>query len=564
MSTQQQKILITTALPYVNGVPHLGHIVGCLLPSDVYARFMRAIGKEVLYIGGADEYGTPTELGAKKVGMDPQDYVDDFYQKQLSIVKGFNLSVDHWGRTSTDLHKKFVQDLFLKMYENGAIKEEEIKQIYSIDDERFLADRYVEGICPHCGFEKARGDQCDNCNKLLDPTDLKEPYSTISGSKNLEVRGTKHLFFKLSDYQNQIEEFINNQSGWSKTAVAIAKKWVTEGLHDRCITRDIKWGIPVPLKGYEDKVFYVWMDAPWGYISISQENTLNGGQDWKAFWQSEDNDVKYVQFMGKDNVPFHSVFFPAMQIAAGDNFKKVDALKGLNFLNFEGGKFSKSENRGIFAAEALSEYDADMWRYWLMVNAPESDDVDFRFEHFASTINKDLNDVLGNFLLRTLKFCRSKFGETIPSGGEFTNIEFDLFKRLDEKVENYTTYLDQLEYRKAFQILREIWVEGNEYIASTEPWSVFKEDQDRAACIIRTAINLIRLYGHLSYPLIPTYAQNLLLNSVCNEQENVWPQEKMETYLTTLKAGDEIRVPDTALEKISDERVEELKAKYNA
>ena len=342
------KILITSALPYVNGVPHLGHLVGCLLPSDVYARYMRMMGHEVLYVCGTDEHGTPSEVGAAKEGMDVADYCLKYHNRHKEAYDAFNLSFDYFGRTSSEQNREITYHIFEQLDKNGLIEEESIKQIFSIDDNRFLPDRYVTGTCPHCGYDKARGDQCENCTKVLDPTELINPRSTISGSTNLEVRETKHLFLNLPKLEKQLAEWVKSKEPfWPDVAYSIAQKWLKEGLRPRCITRDLKWGFPVPKKGFEDKVFYVWFDAPIGYLGITKQwaDEKPGERNWKDWWLDA-KDVYYVQFMGKDNVPFHSISFPATLLGTGENWTKVDYLKGMSYLTFEGGKFSKSEQRG--------------------------------------------------------------------------------------------------------------------------------------------------------------------------------------------------------------------------
>lgn len=557
----KEKVLITAALPYVNGSQHLGHLIGCWLPSDIYARFKRAQGHDVLYIGGADEYGTPTEVGAIKEGMEIQDYCDKYYNQQKQFVKDFDISMDKYGRTATPKHTELVQKIFLELLEAGYMKEKEIEQVFSVDDNRFLADRYIEGTCPKCGYEKARGDQCDKCNELMNAQDLIEPYSTISGSKNIEVRKTKHFFLALKDMQPVVDKWIGTRVGWPKTSSRIANKWLKEGLHDRCITRDLKWGVPIPVEGFEDKVFYVWFDAPWGYVSITQNWAEETCGNWEKYWLEEN--TKYVQFMGKDNIPFHSVFFPAEQLCAKDNWKTVDVLKGMNFLNFKGGKFSKSQGNGFSALDAIDHYPADYWRYWTAANAPETDDADFSFDRFAEQINKDLNDILGNFVLRVMKFCRSKFGEVVPEGASTSSAtEEKLYETLEEKVKEYNTHLENTEFRKAMQTLREIWSEGNEYIASAAPWTEFKENPARAGEIIKTSLNLIRLFATLSHPIMPSISKQIL-HFVSEEDSFVWVEDNVKEYLQTLKSGQKIRVPDSLFEKITDEAVAELTSKYS-
>ena len=558
------KYLITSALPYINGLPHLGHMVGCLLPSDVYARFMRMQGKDVLYICGTDEHGTASEVAALKAGMDVEKYCDEFHKKHAEVNKAFNLSFDYFGRTSTEQNKEMTYRIAAALDKNGFIEEKTIKQIFSIDDNQFLADRYITGTCPYCGYEKARGDQCENCTKVLEPTDLINPKSTISGSTNLEVRETKHLFIKLEALQPELKKWLETKEfSWPEVAYSIAQKWLKEGLQPRCITRDLKWGFKVNKPGYEDKVFYVWFDAPIGYIGITKQwsDEKPAERNWEDWWLKPD-EVHYVEFMGKDNVPYHTITFPATLMGTRENWKLVDYLKGMSYLTFNGGKFSKSEKGGIFCDQAVEEFPADYWRYWLMANAPESSDSSFTFEGFANTINKDLNDVLGNFINRVLKMTTSNFGQQVPDGGNAGADEEALYNRVDELVNDYTTYLKELEYRKAFTALRELWVEGNNYIARNEPWKVVKTDKDRAATVLRTAINLIRVFAILSYPVMPTTAEKMmaLLNLPTDKWE--WIKNSAAEELTTLKAGHTFNAPELLFTKISPEKVEEMSIMY--
>ena len=561
------KTLITSALPYINGIPHLGHMIGCLLPSDVYARYMRMMGNDVLYIVGTDEHGTTSEVGALKAGMDIQSYCDMNHKRHFNTYKDFGLSFDYFGRTSSEQNKEMTYHIFEQLDKNGYIEERTVKQIYSIDDDMFLADRYITGTCPHCGYEKARGDQCENCTQVLEPTDLINAKSTISGSSNLEVRETKHLYLNLPKIEPLLKEWlITKEPFWPAVAYSIAQKWLKEGLQARCITRDLKWGFPVNKPGYENKVFYVWFDAPIGYIGITKqwadEDPKN--RNWKDWWYDASN-VRHVEFMGKDNVPYHSITFPATLLGTGENWTQVDYLKGVSYLTFEGGKFSKSENRGIFAEDAIKEFPADYWRYWLMSNIPEASDTSFTFDSFASIINKDLNGVLGNFVSRVLKMTSSKIGNTVPSGGNLGEIEEKLISNLQARVNDYFKYMNELEFRKAFAELRQIWVEGNNYISEAEPWVVIKEDVEKASQILRTCINLIRIFAILSAPVMPTTSEKMLAKLGLSLSD--MPSLKdfdIKTELTALKAGTPFEVGDMLFERITEERIAELKEKYGA
>lgn len=557
------KILITSALPYINGVKHLGNLVGSMLPADVYARFMRMNDdNEVLFICATDEHGTPAELGAAALNQSVKEFCDEQHLIQKEIYEKFKLSFDHFGRTSRSQNIELTQHFAEKLKNNGYITEQAIKQIYSIDDKRFLPDRYVEGTCPFCGYEKARGDQCENCTKVLDPTDLLNPRSAVSGSTNLEIRETKHLFLKVSALEPKIKEWVAKKLDWPNVVTGIANKWLKEGLHDRCITRDLQWGVPIPFKGFEGKVFYVWFDAPIGYISATKEwSDINPKErDYKDWWFNDNQNVKYVQFMAKDNIPFHTVFFPGTIIGTGEKWKMVDYIKGFNWLTFYGGKFSTSQKRGVFTDQALSEFESDYWRYYLMANAPETDDSSFTFESFASTINKDLNDKLGNFVNRVLKMTASKFDLEVPSGGEYSVDEEKIINTLQEKINTYYKYMSEMEFRKATAELRDIWAEGNEYITKAEPWSVIKADKDKAAAILRLSINIIRIFAHLMAPIIPDAAEKIFKMLNLKEIPHLIKDVKVE--IEKVKAKHKLSQIELLFNKIEDEKVEELIKKY--
>ena len=559
------KVLITSALPYINGVPHLGHMVGCLLPSDIYARYMRMMGNEVLYICGNDEHGTASEVGALKENMPVQEYCDKYHERHKQTYADFDLSFDYFGRTSSEQNKEMTYHIFSQLDQNGFIAEKTMKQVYSVDDKMFLADRYITGTCPHCGYEKARGDQCENCTKVLEPTDLINPRSTISGSTNLEVRETKHLFLNLPKIEEKLVEWLKTKEAfWPDVAYSIAKKWVKEGLQPRCITRDLKWGFTVNKPGFEDKVFYVWFDAPIGYIGITKQwsDEKPTERNWKDWWLDA-RDVRYVQFMGKDNVPYHSITFPATLLGTGENWTQVDYLKGFSYLTFEGGKFSKSEHRGIFAEDAVKEFPVDYWRYWLMANAPEGSDSSFTFESFVNTVNKDLNGVLGNFAQRVMKMTASKLGSFVPEKTAWQSEDLALIKVLQTRVDDYIKYMDALEFRKALNELRAIWVEGNNYISSTEPWSVIKEDEKRAATILNLCLNLVRIYAILSAPIIPqTSAKMMAKFGLKTEDMPLLKDFDVAREIENLVAGTAFETGDALFERITPEKMTELQQKY--
>ena len=561
--------LITSAIPYINGIKHLGNLVGSQLPADLYARYLRARGQEVLFRCATDEHGTPAELAAAKAGKPVAEYCAEMWEVQAKLAEGFRLSFDHFGRSSSEQNRKLTQHFAKVLDEQGLIREVSETQMYSKADGRFLPDRYIEGTCPNCGFDSARGDQCDNCTKQLDPVDLINPHSTISGSTDLEMRDTKHLYLRQSAMKDQIEEWIDTREGWPVLTTSIAKKWLNDGdgLQDRGITRDLDWGVPVqkgddPWPGMEGKVFYVWFDAPIEYIACSQEWVDAGkGDDWARWWRNDKgaDDVRYTQFMGKDNVPFHTLSFPVTILGSGEPWKLVDYIKSFNYLNYDGGQFSTSRGRGVFMDQALDILPADYWRWWLLSHVPETSDSEFTWESFQSGVNKDLADVLGNFASRVTKFCRSKFSEAVPEGGTPGEAEAKLIADLTAKVREYETHMEAVEIRKAAAALRAAWVLGNEYLQEVAPWSTFKTDPEQAAMQIRLALNLIRLYAVISAPFIPDASAELLTAMHANDAE--WPDD-VEAALTALPAGHAFDVPEVTFRKITDTEREEWQERF--
>jgi methionyl-tRNA synthetase len=565
------RILITSALPYINGIKHLGNLVGSQLPSDVYARYMRARGHEVLLICATDEHGTPAELAAAKAGEPVADYCARMWAVQKALADGFRLSFDHFGRSSSARNHGLTQHLAGRLYAAGLIEEIAEKQVYSKADGRFLPDRYIEGTCPNCGYERARGDQCENCTKQLDPTDLINPRSAISGSTDLEVRETKHLYLRQSLLREELRAWIRSKTDWPVLSTSIALKWLDdgEGLQDRGITRDLDWGIPVrrgtePWPGMEGKVFYVWFDAPIEYIAATAEWADAKGLGeaaWRRWWRTDEGaaDVRYIQFMGKDNVPFHTLSFPATLIGSGEPWKLVDYIKSFNYLNYDGGKFSTSQGRGVFMDQALEILPSDYWRWWLLANVPETSDSNFTWESFQAGVNKDLADVLGNFVSRVTKFCRSKFGEVVPAGGDYGPAEAAVTVEIAGRLAAYEGHMEAIELRKGAQELRAIWVAGNEYLQAAAPWTAVKTDPDRAAVITRFALNLVRLYAVLSRPFLPD-ASEAMLKALRLEGAD-WPED-VGAALAALPAGHGFETPDVLFAKIDDASREAMAARF--
>lgn len=554
--------LITSALPYINGVKHLGNLVGSMLPADVYGRFLRKTGHDVMLICATDEHGTPAELAALDAGLEVDEFCRQQHEVQAELGRQFGLSFDHFGRSSSPQNHELTQYFAKILQEKGLIEERITSQIYSVDDERFLPDRYVVGTCPHCDYDKARGDQCESCTKLLDPTDLIDPRSAVSGGTNIEVRESKHLFLLQSKLADTIREWIDEKTTWPKLVTSIALKWLDEGLRDRCITRDLKWGVPVNQPGFEGKVFYVWFDAPIEYIAATQEwaDEKPGERDWKSWWYEAD-DVTYTEFMAKDNVPFHTVSFPCTIMGCGEPWKLVDYVKGFNWLTYYGGKFSTSQQLGVFMSDAIELLPADYWRYYLMANAPETNDSSFTWESFQATVNKDLADTFGNFVNRAYKLTEKHFGLETPSGGEEGEAEAKLTAEFDALVEEYTGHLHDKQFRKALQALKALWTLGNMYFDERKPWKTIKEDKDQTACTLRTALNLVRAYAILAEPIIPETATRVLESLGRTPADEVWI-DAGDKPLSAVKPGDAFTIPPPLFQKITDEQVEEWEARF--
>ncbi|MEE8601742.1 methionine--tRNA ligase [Euzebya tangerina] len=565
--------LITSALPYINGVKHLGNLVGSMLPADVYARFMRARGHEVLAICATDEHGTPAELAAMEAGQSVREYCDEQHLIQKDLGERFGLSWDHFGRTSRQQNHDMTNHFADKLAENGYLEERTIEQIYSPSEERFLPDRYVTGTCPHCDYDRARGDQCENCGRLLEPTQLINPRSTVTGATDLEVRQSTSVFLLQSALADEVRAWIEANDHWPTLPRSIALKWLDEGLHDRDITRNLSWGIPVNRPGLENKVWYVWFDAPIGYIGatrewadVPKEEWADGEteRDWRSWWY-DSPDVTYTEFMGKDNVAFHAVSFPITQIGSREPWHKVDLLKAFNWLTYYGGKFSTSQGLGVFMDDALELLPADYWRWYLIANAPESDDTAFTWPLFQQAINGDLVGKLGNFVNRTLSLTRKQFGEQVPTGGTPGAMEAELAAGVTAKAEEIAAHFERTEFRKATRAIRELWSLGDAYLEAREPWRLVKADtepggtqsgRDAAAMVLRTAINLIPVMAEVAAPVIPTAAATAL--AAVGQQPSGWPT----VDLTALPEGHPFEVPPLLFRRIEDDEIEAWTARF--
>jgi len=501
-----KKRLITSALPYVNNVPHLGNLIQ-VLSADVFARWCRLYGYETLYICGTDEYGTATETRAMEEGISPKELCDRYHKVHKEIYDWFEISFDHFGRTSAPVHTKITQDLFLDNEKAGFIIEEESQQIYCPDKDMFLADRFVRGTCPHCGYKEARGDQCENCGKLLDPTDLINPYSPLCPG-SLTVKPTKHLYINLPEIKPFLEEWIQKTSlegFWSTNAIKMTEAWIRDGLKPRAITRDLRWGIPVPKQGYEKKVFYVWFDAPIGYISITADHT----PDWKKWWQNPD-EVELYQFIGKDNIPFHTVVFPCTLLGAekgsGVRWTKLFHMSATEYLNYESGKFSKSQGVGVFGNDAIETgIPADVWRFYLFYNRPETSDTLFAWKDFAEKVNSELIGNFGNLVNRTLLFILKNFDSL-----QFSNNDTDWNQTRNDYLQKIKECYERADLRDALKLCLEWSALGNKRFQEFEPWKIIKENPEKTLEVVSALAMQVRDLAILLYPIIPVSSTKVL------------------------------------------------------
>uniref|UniRef100_A0A182IYF9 Methionine--tRNA ligase, cytoplasmic n=1 Tax=Anopheles atroparvus TaxID=41427 RepID=A0A182IYF9_ANOAO len=555
----QKNNLITSALPYVNNVPHLGNIVGCVLSADMFARYSRLCGYNTLYIGGTDEYGTATETKALAENLTPKQICDKYFDIHNSIYRWFGIGFDYFGRTTTQEQTRIVQELFKELYAAGFIETRSVEQLLCQKCDRFLADRFVEGTCPHpgCGYEDARGDQCDGCGKLVNAVDLLRPRCKICNTSPV-IRDSNQFFLDLPRIEPILREWVDSSDGgWTHNARVITRAWLKEGLKSRCITRDLKWGIPVPLEGYENKVFYVWFDAPIGYISITSRYCKEWQQWWRPDTENTGVKVDLYQFMAKDNVPFHSVMFPASLLAVNKGYTLVSHIMATEYLNYEDGKFSKSRGIGVFGNDAQETgIPADVWRFYLGAARPEGQDSSFSWSDLQARNNNELLKNLGNFVNRALVFCEKFFDSTIPA---MTLIEEDLklLALINRELKGYVNQMERARMRDGIRHLLQISRYGNQFMQSEEPWVKVKGTDDqkaRAGTVIGMCCNFACLLATLIFPFMPTTARNLY------DQLNV--RGGFINSETLLPSGHRIGKPAILFTKIEDSRIEELKKHY--
>ncbi|MBI5223620.1 methionine--tRNA ligase [Candidatus Micrarchaeota archaeon] len=549
----KNKILITSALPYVNNVPHLGNIVGCVLSADVYARYCRSKGEECIYICGTDEYGTATEIKALEEGLTPQQICDKYHKIHKEIYEWFGISFDYFGRTSTPIHSELTQEIFLDLKKNDYIIEEENLQYFDEKADMFLADRYIEGTCPFCNYDGARGDQCDKCGKLLKPEELKNPISKVSKTTPT-LKSTKHLYINLPGIENELAPWIDKTSKegkWSQNTTKIAQSWIKEGIKKRAITRDLKWGVKIPETGYENKVFYVWFDAPIGYISITAGLTPR----WKEWWLDNSN-VRLYQFMGKDNVPFHTVIFPATLLGTKKKWTMVHHINTTEFLNYEGGKFSKSRKTGVFGDDAVrTGIPADVWRYYLMANRPEQADTMFSWEDFADKNNNELLANLGNLVNRTLVFVKNNFGYNVPKIGELTGEDRIFLEGQQKLIEEIGQKLENVELKDSLHRTMNFSKNANKYFQDNKPWELVKTNRERAETVMGILSNQIRILAILIEPHLPFTSSEIF------RQLNL-KNQKWDELTASIPADHQIGEPKALFRKIEQKEVQELRKKH--
>lgn len=564
----RRNVLVTSALPYVNNYPHLGNIIGAVLSADVYARYLRQRGVNVLYICGTDEYGTATETKAQQERLTPRQICDKYHALHSEVYKWFDIAFDEFGRTSTQQQTDIVQEIFWDVYNNGFILEDSMKQLYcEAICHRFLADRYVHGTCPHCGYEDARGDQCDNCGRMLNPSELVHPRCSTCENTPV-IRSTDHLFLDLPKVEEKLEQWIASASSegkWTANAKSMTDTWLRDGLKPRCITRDLKWGVPVPLEGYTDKVFYVWFDAPVGYVSITAGIC---GEGWRKWWLPDDDapyDVELVQFMGKDNVPFHTIVFPGSLLATGKNWTKLTHISTSEYLNYEKGKFSKSRGVGVFGNDAKDTgISAEVWRYYLLLNRPEGSDSAFTWTDLATKNNDELINNLGNFINRTVTFLYKFFDAQVPEL-EVDSESDEFTAKVNVELIEYIQLMEKVSLKAGLKKAMAISSIGNLYLQRKAPWKLLKEgNKTGAGSCLAYAANLAVLLAIVLEPFLGTkftakvYAQLGLEHK--SGRNNLIPDVFVPT--TYVPAGTRTSAPVILFTALQPPRISELRAKY--
>jgi methionyl-tRNA synthetase len=524
-----ERWLVTAALPYSNNLPHIGNIVGSHLPADIFTRFLRLFGEDVVFVGGTDEHGSPIEVAAYKQNITPQELTNRLYLLHRKIYEWFGISYENFSRTSNPTNHKMAQEIFLRLLNNGFITKKKLLLPYCQNDRRFLPDRWVEGTCPYCKFKPARGDQCENCGRLLDPQDLIDPYCVIDKSKPI-FKEVEHLFLDLPKLEPQLLKWIKSQKHWRPNVKNTALGWIKEGLKTRSISRDLSWGIPIPLEGYKNKVLYVWFEAPIAYISSTIEWAERNRKNWKDYWQ---NETKIIHFLGKDNIAFHTITWPATLMGAG-GFTLPHDVVGFEFLNYEGDKISKSRNWGIFLDvqngevkiiqnENVVDVDADLLRFYLALIMPETKDSDFVWKDFQEKVNAELIGNFGNFVYRTLSFLKTNFNSVVPEPDTLSAKDKAVFKKISEKKKNIQKLIYDYKFRDALKEALELSAVGNKYFQDKEPWKILKSDPEETRNTLYVSVNLVRSLAIIFSPFVP-FACEKIWNQLNIRAEQNWSE----------------------------------------
>jgi len=552
-STNFKRFTVTSALPYANGPLHIGHLAGCYIPSDIYVRYLRSKGKDVAYVCGSDEHGVAITIKARKEGKTPQEIVDRYHEMMKASFNEFGISFDHYSRTTAQIHHETAQELFKDLYQKGEFLEQTTEQYYDEEAEQFLADRYIEGTCPKCGNERAYGDQCERCGTSLSPTDLINPRSKLSGRTPV-LKETKHWFLDLGKYTEFLRKWIleEHADDWKNNVLGQCRSWLEagDGLQARSMTRDMDWGIPVPVGGADGKVLYVWFDAPIGYISSTKEWAAEKGIDWEPYWK--DQDTKLVHFIGKDNIVFHCIIFPAILKTHGE-FILPDNVPANEFLNLEGDKISTSRNWAVWLHEYLEEFPGkqDVLRYVLTANAPETKDNDFTWKDFQTRNNSELVAIYGNFVNRAVVLTHKYYQGIVPLRGQLAGYDEEVIATLKGFPEKIAASIERYRFREALGFMMDLARLGNKYLADTEPWKVIKTDPDRTATILNIALNIAANLAIVSEPFLPFTAGKLV--SLFDMKHITW---KYAGAADLIKGGKSLGEMGLLFDKIEDETVE--------
>ena len=552
----KEKVLVTSALPYANGPIHLGHLSGAYLPADIYVRYKRLNGDDIIYICGSDEHGVPITISADKEKVSPQVIIDRYHEANKKAFERFGMSFDNYSRTSLPFHHETAKEFFLEFYNRGLFNERKSLQFFDDKANMFLPDRYVEGTCPKCGNEEARSDECENCGSLYDPSELKNPKSKISGGTPT-LKGTSHYFFPLGKYQARLEKYVdemNEKYGWKENVLQYCRGWFKDGLKDRAITRDLDWGIKVPVEGAAGKVIYVWFEAVLGYISSTKELSQQRNQPglWKKYWQ--DPKTKYIAFIGKDNVVFHTIIFPAILLAWNEAGKEQYCLPqnvpANEFLNYEGKKFSKSRNWGIDVADFLNLFPADLLRYTLAANLPENRDTDFYWKEFQLRNNSELADIFGNLINRTFTFVHKHFEGQVPPRNKIEKIDNEMIELANSYPQKIADLLENFKVKDSVLEIMNLARAGNKYFNDSEPWKTVKSDKNKCGTTINICLNVIYTLAELFYPIVPFSSEKLF--KMLNTNSTNWNDGGKEN----LKAGHQLNNAEILFPKIEDEIIE--------